>query len=73
MHSFYSSRTIYIFFSIQQLKLKYYKLMIELDEHELNYLDVCRHYRHMAQTPIVRADKEQLQNVSLDTVRRACT
>ena len=37
--------------------------MIEVDEHEGNYLDVCRHYRAMAATPIVAEDKAELHRV----------
>ena len=33
------------------------------DEHEGNYLDVCRHYRAMAATPIVAEDKAELHRV----------
>nr|CAG4645484.1 EOG090X04UV [Lynceus sp. MCZ IZ 141354] len=29
----------------QDLKLKYYKLMIELDQNEGSYLSICKHYR----------------------------
>ncbi|XP_050539669.1 26S proteasome non-ATPase regulatory subunit 12 [Daktulosphaira vitifoliae] len=41
---------------IQQLKLKYYKLMIELGEHDGQYLDICRHYRAIQATPEIEAD-----------------
>lgn len=29
----------------QELKLKYYEYMIELDQHEGTYLNICKHYR----------------------------
>jgi len=44
---------------IQQLKLKYYKLMIELGEHDSLYLDICRHYRAIQATPVIVADEEK--------------
>ncbi|XP_014284688.1 26S proteasome non-ATPase regulatory subunit 12 [Halyomorpha halys] len=53
----------------QDLKLKFYKLMIELDEHEGLYLSTCKHYRAILSTPSVQDDKkacqEYLQNVVL--------
>ena len=30
----------------QQLKLTFYQYMIELDQHEGTYLNICRHYRY---------------------------
>jgi len=54
---------------IQQLKLKYYKLMIELGEHDGLYLDICRHYRAIQVTPEISADETKcnaaLQNAIL--------
>lgn len=54
---------------IQQLKLKYYKLMIELGEHDGQYLDICRHYRATQATPEINADETKrntaLQNAIL--------
>lgn len=51
------------------LKLKYYKLMIELDQHEGMYLATCKHYRAVLATPSVQSDEAQrhtvLQNVVL--------
>lgn len=39
----------------QDLKLKYYKLMMELDEHEGSYLATCKHYRAVLNTSSVQA------------------
>uniref|UniRef100_A0A8D8UH19 26S proteasome non-ATPase regulatory subunit 12 n=1 Tax=Cacopsylla melanoneura TaxID=428564 RepID=A0A8D8UH19_9HEMI len=54
---------------VQELKLKYYKLMIELDEHEESYLATCKHYRAILTTPCIQNDPVQrhavLQNVVL--------
>jgi len=54
---------------IQQLKLKYYKLMIELGEHDGQYLDICRHYRAIQVTSEIDADETKrnaaLQNAIL--------
>lgn len=56
---------------IQDLKIKYYNLMITICLHDANYLDTCRHYRlvfnsilsmffsrAMYETPKVQADKD---------------
>jgi len=40
----------------QELKLKYYKLMIELDQHEGSYLAICKHYRAVYNTPSIQED-----------------
>ena len=49
------------------LKLKYYELMIRLDLHADKYLDVCKHYRAVYDTPKVAEDpnawKPILQNI----------
>jgi 26S proteasome regulatory subunit N5 len=54
---------------VQQLKLKYYQLMIEIDQHSSKYLDICRHYQAVFQTPTIKEDaakrQEALKNVVL--------
>lgn len=54
---------------IQELKLKYYKLMIESDQHDGSYLATCKHYRAILNTPCIQNDVKQrhevLQNVVL--------
>lgn len=42
--------------SVQDLKFKYYKLMIELDESESDYLAICRHYLAIFNSPSVQSD-----------------
>ncbi|KAJ8888512.1 hypothetical protein PR048_008003 [Dryococelus australis] len=53
--------------STQDLKLKYYRLMIEMDQHEGSYLAICKHYRAVLNTPSIQQDPDQrhqvLQNV----------
>ncbi|XP_022313454.1 26S proteasome non-ATPase regulatory subunit 12-like [Crassostrea virginica] len=44
-----------------ELKLKYYQLMIELDEHEGSYLSICKHYRAVYETPEIKDDKDKMR------------
>ena len=39
---------------LQDLKLKYYKLMIELDEHDEKFLRVARHYAAIYNTQSIK-------------------
>merc|ERR1712027_213275 len=41
----------------QQLKLTFYQYMIELDQHEGTYLNICKHYRAVLDTPCIKEDK----------------
>ncbi|XP_014674094.1 PREDICTED: 26S proteasome non-ATPase regulatory subunit 12-like [Priapulus caudatus] len=41
---------------VQQLKLRYYKLMIELDLHDCSYLSVAKYYKAVYDTPCIQAD-----------------
>ncbi|KAG8186063.1 hypothetical protein JTE90_005416 [Oedothorax gibbosus] len=45
----------------QDLKLKFYKLMIELDQHEGSYLAVCKHFRAVYDTPQIQEDPQKRQ------------
>jgi len=51
----------------QDLKLKYYQLMIELCHQDGKYLPICKHYRAVFDTPCIQEDnmkmKEALRNV----------
>lgn len=51
----------------QDLKLKYYELMIKLGHYEGKYFTICKHYRNVFNTPLVKEDnlkmKEALRNV----------
>lgn len=53
--------------STQDLKLKYCRLMIELDQHEGSYLSICKHFRAIYDTPSIQEDKtkrhDALRNV----------
>eukprot|EP00112_Aurelia_sp_Birch-Aquarium-sp1_P020093 Seg5094.1 transcript_id=Seg5094.1/GoldUCD/mRNA.D3Y31 product="26S proteasome non-ATPase regulatory subunit 12" protein_id=Seg5094.1/GoldUCD/D3Y31 len=53
----------------QDLKLKFYQLMIELGQFENDYLTICRHYKAVFDTPCIQEDpekmKEALRNVIL--------
>lgn len=46
--------------STTELKLKYYQLMIELDEHEGSYLAICTHYRAIYNTTAIQEDKDKM-------------
>lgn len=48
----------------QDLKLKFYQLMIEVARHEGSYLDICKYYRAMFDTPAVLEDKDKKHEVS---------
>ncbi|KAK0423158.1 hypothetical protein QR680_008004 [Steinernema hermaphroditum] len=42
---------------IQDLKLKYYDHMVKIGVHEEAFLDVCRYYRAMFETPKIKEDE----------------
>lgn len=50
-------------FILQDLKLKFYQLMIEVARHEGSYLDICKYYRAMFDTPSVLEDKNKKHEV----------
>ncbi|PVD34828.1 hypothetical protein C0Q70_06107 [Pomacea canaliculata] len=43
------------------LKLKFYQLMIELDEHEGSYLEISKHYRAIYETPQIKENKDKMK------------
>ena len=43
--------------TLEELKLIYYKLMISFHSHEKNYIEICRAYRAILDTPCIEADK----------------
>ncbi|XP_078457602.1 26S proteasome non-ATPase regulatory subunit 12 [Lampetra fluviatilis] len=47
----------------EELKLKYYDLMIQLDQHEGSYLSICKHYRAIYDTPCIQAERAKWQQV----------
>lgn len=54
---------------VQDLKLKYYQLMIEIDQHNSRYLEICRHYQAVYGTQTIKDDtikrQQTLKNVLL--------
>merc|ERR1719392_234793 len=46
-----------------ELKLKFYGYMIELGQHEHDYLGICKHYRSVQDTDSVREDLPKYQEV----------
>lgn len=48
---------------LQDLKLKFYQLMIEVARHDGSYLDICKYYRAMFDTPTVLEDKDKKHEV----------
>ena len=54
---------------VQQIKLKYYQLMIEIDQHYSKYLDICRHYQAVFRTQSIKDDpvkrQQTIKNVIL--------
>jgi len=57
---------------VQQLKLKYYQLMIEIDQHNAKYLDICKHYQAVFLTKSIQEDpvkrQQTLKNVVLYSI-----
>ncbi len=57
---------------VQALKLRFYEYMIRLDKHEGSYLNVCRHFRAVYDTPGVQADRDKklatMRNVAVYVV-----
>uniref|UniRef100_A0A3Q3JL00 26S proteasome non-ATPase regulatory subunit 12 n=1 Tax=Monopterus albus TaxID=43700 RepID=A0A3Q3JL00_MONAL len=45
----------------EELKLKYYNLMIQVDQHEGSYLSICKHYRAIYDTPCILEDSSKWQ------------
>ncbi|KAK9451060.1 uncharacterized protein V1518DRAFT_412433 [Limtongia smithiae] len=48
---------------VQDLRLRFYELMIRISAHEDNYLDVCKHYRAVYETPSVKTDESKWRDV----------
>jgi len=53
---------------IQQLKIRFYTFKIAIDLSEKNYLDVCRHYRALFDTPVIQADEARLKEILKNVV-----
>ncbi|KAK5641305.1 hypothetical protein RI129_009852 [Pyrocoelia pectoralis] len=48
----------------QDLKLKYYRLMMEVDQHEGSYLATCKHYRAVLNTSSIQDNTVERQGVA---------
>ena len=52
-----------------ELKLKFYSYMIELGQHEGDYLDICKNFRQVYDTPCIQEDAtkkvEAMKNIVL--------
>lgn len=57
---------------VNHLKLKYYDLMIQIDQHDGRYLAICKHYQAVFQTKVIKDDTirkhQTLKNVVLYAV-----
>lgn len=49
--------------SLEELKLMYYALMIRYYAHEKNYLEICRAYRAVLDTPSIEADEQKYSDI----------
>ena len=49
---------------VQQLKICFYTFKIAIGLNDKSYLDVCRHYRSLFDTPEVQADEAKVKEVS---------
>lgn len=52
-----------LFFQVQELKLEYYKYMIQIGLFNEDYLDVCKHYRAVFETSKVKNDNLKANEV----------
>jgi len=43
------------------LRLKFYELMIELDQHEGSYLQICKHFRGITEVESIKEDKAKIE------------
>ncbi|KAK9365909.1 PCI domain-containing protein [Lipomyces kononenkoae] len=48
---------------VQDLRLRFYELMIQISLHDDKYLDVCKHYRAVYDTPSVKDDEVKWKDV----------
>lgn len=54
----------------EQLKLKYYNLMIELDMHDCSYLNISKHYWEVYNTKSIQDDEEKRLLVSIQIINK---
>jgi len=55
----------------QDLKLKFYRLMIDYHAHSDNYFEMCKAYREMLYTPCVQEDRKQWEPLLVKTTQFA--
>ena len=55
---------------LQELKLKFYELMIQLDQHESEYLKICKHFRAIYDTNSIQEDSEKKKEVHFCSYER---
>jgi 26S proteasome regulatory subunit N5 len=48
---------------VHDLRLRFYELMIQISLHDDKYLDVCKHYRAVYDTPSVKDDEFKWKDV----------
>ena len=51
---------------LQELRLKFYQLMIDLDQHEGSFLQTCKHFRAVYETPMIKEDPLKKKEVQTD-------
>ncbi len=51
--------------SLEELKLKYYQLLIRYHSHNNSYIDMCRCYKAIYETDSIADDPEKWKPVSL--------
>lgn len=49
---------------VEDLKLRYYELMIKISLHDDKYLDVCKHYRAVFDSKTIKDDEAKWKEVS---------
>ena len=45
--------------------MKFYELMIELDQHDSEYLKICKHFRAIYDTKSIQEDVEKKKEVNI--------
>lgn len=49
--------------------MKFYQLMIQVARHDGSYLDICKYYRAMFDTPAILEDKEKKHKVGKNSAQ----
>ncbi|ODM94279.1 26S proteasome non-ATPase regulatory subunit 12 [Orchesella cincta] len=56
---------------IQTLKSKFYMLMIQSDQHDGNFLSICRHFRAMIHSPLAAGEVDKTKQEELKHFQRS--